>query len=229
VEQLPEFPTPAQARKLQHKLKDKVRVQEFKGPIKVVAGADISLNMYQPDGWATIVLFSYPDLKPLARAGVKGKLLFPYIPGLLSFREIPLLLEAYKLLPHKPDILLLDGHGIAHPRSLGIATHFGIATSQPTVGCAKKHLYGEFAPPAEQAGSYSPVTANGATVGYALRTKNKVNLVYPSPGHLTGLAQSRELVLSCCRGYRLPEPTRIAHNTVNALRKGEWKPGYEEL
>src|SRR5690606_37928829 len=141
-----------------------------------------------------------------------------YIPGLLSFREIPALLEAWQQLRITPDVLVCDGHGIAHPRRLGIAAHAGILLERPTIGCGKSVLVGKFDEPEKTRGSWSPMIHRGETIGAALRSKNIVRPVYVSPGKLIDLPSAREVLLCCDTGYRLPEPTRRAHLFVNELR-----------
>jgi len=148
---------------------------------------------------------------------------FPYIPGLLSFREIPVLSHAIEQLQRTPDAFLVDGHGIAHPRRLGIAAHLGLLVDVPTVGVAKSVLVGTFAEPALAAGSRSPMMHKGEQIGVALRLRDNVKPVLVSPGNRIDMASAVELVLACARGYKLPQPTRLAHNFVNEVRRGEEK------
>jgi deoxyribonuclease V len=163
-------------------------------------------------------------LEVVEEVGVISSATFPYIPGLLSFREIPSLLEAWSKLKTEPDVVMFDGQGIAHPRRIGIASHGGLFLNRPTFGCAKSVLVGKYDEPAPERGSWSPMKHYGETIGAALRTKNKVNPVYISPGHLIDLETSISLTLMCDGGYRIPEPTRRTHNLVNALRRGERSP-----
>src|ERR1700741_4000658 len=139
-----------EATQIQHELKEKLKLEPLNQEIKIIAGADISFNKFSPVVYAGIVLLSFPDLKPIARSLVKMEIRFPYVPGFLGFREVPALYRAWEKLPEKPDVLIIDGHGIAHPRKLGIAAHFGALTSQPTIGCAKKLLFGKYEEPAAQ-------------------------------------------------------------------------------
>jgi len=154
---------------------------------------------------------------------------FPYVPGLLSFREIPALMKAWEQLSTQPDVLLADGHGIAHPRRLGIATHLGLLTDTPSIGCGKKILVGQHEPLPEDRGSHRPLIHAGETVGHALRTKHKVKPMYISPGHRIDLHGAREVALAAVGRYRMPEPTRQAHLLVNRLRRGEIEPGVYEV
>lgn len=178
---------------------------------QLIAGLDVSVDMHN-DATAAVVVLNYPDLQLMETARVKGKVEFPYIPGLLSFREIPLTLQACEKIHLQPDLLMVDGQGIAHPRRIGLASHLGLLLNIPTIGCAKSHLYGEYQPPKETAGSYSFIAdSKGKTIGAALRTKSGVKPLFISTGHKIDLSSSIAWVLQCCRGYRLPEPTRTAH------------------
>jgi deoxyribonuclease V len=214
--------SPREAIALQHELQSAVRITALSRPPKTIAGCDISLNMFEKDAYAGIVLMSYPDLQPITHVVVKSRVAFPYIPGLLSFREIPALLECVAKLPFLPDVLMVDGQGIAHPRRLGIASHLGILTNLPTIGCAKSLLYGTMTEPREP-GDTAPITdpKTGDTIGVALKSKRNSNPLIISPGHLVTLDESVVIVKNCLRGYRIPEPTRMAHNVVNAFRRGE--------
>ncbi len=217
--------SPKEAVALQRELRDQIQLEPLTTPIRFLAGADLSYDKHSDVFHAGIVVLRYQDLEPVAYAGLSSRAPFPYIPGLLSFREIPSLLEAWENLPLRPDLVICDGHGIAHPRRMGIAAHFGLVTGSPAIGCAKKILIGDFIEPKLEKGSYEPIIHQGETIGYALRSKDRVKPVFVSPGHLITLEQSRQVVLHCCRKYRLPEPTRQAHLFVNKLRRGEVAPG----
>jgi deoxyribonuclease V len=224
--------SPAEAVAVQQQLRDRVVIRPLPDQISLVAGADISYNKFSEVVYAAIVVLRLPELEVVTTSGVVSTMTFPYVPGLLSFREAPSLIEAWKNLDVRPDVLMLDGQGIAHPRRLGIASHFGLLIDLPTVGCAKTVLTGRYEEPAEQAGSFSPLIHRGETIGAALRTKDRVSPVFISPGHLADLPTSIALALKCVRGYadhrskyRIPEPTRLAHLLVNAMRRGEqWTP-----
>ncbi len=151
----------------------------------------------------------------------------PYIPGYLGFREVPALLQAWQQLSQKPDVIVLDRQGITHPRQMGIASHFGLLADWPAIGCAKSMLYGNFPDLGDSKFSTSPIKdRTNNLLGYALRTKNKVEPVYISPGHKVSIPDSLEIITNCVQGYRIPEPTRQAHNHVNLLRTGKLKPGF---
>jgi len=218
-----------EATALQRELRNKVIIQDKTVDIHTVGGADISLNMFSKTIYAGIVVLSFPELKPLAYSLVKSETHFPYVAGYLAFREVPALVQVWEQMRSKPDILVVDGHGIAHPRRLGIAAHFGVLTGQPSMGCAKKILFGKYEEPGMERGAYSTIYDKGEEIGYALRSKAKVKPVYISPGHLMSLADSLQLMQQCLGNYRIPEPTRLAHELVNKFRLGELQEGYFEL
>lgn len=211
--------TPKEAIALQKELASKIRLTPLDNPLKFIGGADVSMNLYATEGFAGFVTLSYPDLNLVDESVVKRPINFPYIPGLLSFREIPMLLDAWKELKQKPDVIVVDGTGIAHPRRMGIATHLGLILGVPTIGCAKNLLFGTYDMPGEEAGSFSYIyDREGERIGAAMRTKRKVKPVFVSPGHLITLEESIEIIRLCVRKHRLPEPTRFAHQTVNKYR-----------
>ena len=210
--------TPGEAIEIQQRLRYLVRIEPFSRPINTIAGADISFNKFSETVYAGIVVLSLPDLRIVESAGVRSVAKFPYVPGLLSFRETPSVLDAWEKLKTKPDVLMLDGQGIAHPRRFGIACHVGLLLDLPTIGCAKSILVGKHGELGLEAGSRSPLIDRGEQVGVALRTKNKVSPVYVSPGHLIDLDSAVDLALRSTGKYRQPEPTRQAHLFVNRLR-----------
>jgi deoxyribonuclease V len=216
---------PREAVELQKRLRELVRVEPLGGrKVETVAGADISFNKFSPVVYAGIVVLRLPALEVVEKVGVVSETRFPYVPGLLSFRESPSVLEAWAKLKTEPDAVMFDGQGLAHPRRVGIASHVGLLIERPTLGCAKSVLVGKYEEPDEERGSWSPMIDKGETVGAALRTKTRVQPVYVSPGHLIDLAGAIDLTLACDGGYRQPEPTRLAHHLVNALRRGEREP-----
>jgi len=210
--------TPGEAIEVQQRLRNLVRLEPLARPINTIAGADISFNKFSETVYAGIVVLSLPDLRIIESAGVRSVAKFPYVPGLLSFRETPSVLEAWEKLETKPDVLMLDGQGIAHPRRFGIACHIGLLLDLPAIGCAKSILVGRYSELGLDAGSQSPLVDRGEQVGVALRTKSKVSPVYVSPGHLIDLDSAVDLVLRSTGKYRQPEPTRQAHLLVNRLR-----------
>ncbi|MCK9195380.1 MAG: deoxyribonuclease V [Syntrophales bacterium] len=188
------------------------------GPIHLIAGADISYGRNSDLFFATVVLLSYPDMQPIEKAHAIERASFPYIPGLLSFREGPVLLKAFKNMMRVPDLIIFDGQGIAHPRGVGLAAHMGLFLDIPAIGCAKSRLCGEHREPGPLPGDHEDLLYQEQVIGSVLRTKARVRPVFVSPGHLISLERSREVTLKCCRGYRLPEPIRQAHLAVNRLR-----------
>lgn len=213
--------SPTEAVALQQQLRSQIRIEPLTSLPKTIAGCDISFNKFEETVYAGIVVLRLDTLETVEEVGVVSTAPFPYIPGLLSFREIPSLLQAWQKLKLEPDVVMFDGHGIAHPRRIGIASHGGLFLNRPTFGCGKSVLVGKYEEPAPERGSWSPMTHYRDVVGAASRTKTNVNPVYVSPGHLIDLETAISLTLACDGGYRIPEPTRRAHNLVNALRRGE--------
>jgi deoxyribonuclease V len=204
----PSFRVPATAREaiqIQKDLRDRVIRRGSVRP-RVVAGADVS---YKGDV-ARAVFVVMRDLEVVEQVVVKESVPFPYIPGLLSFREIPPLLSAWKRVRTVPDVIIVDGQGIAHPRRLGIASHLGLVLGVPTIGCAKSRLCGEYEEPGPKRGSWRKLHHDGETIGAALRTRDGCNVVYVSTGHRVGLENAISVVLACAPRYRLPEPQRLA-------------------
>ena len=214
---------PKEAVELQKKLRERVRIEPLKKKVETIAGADISFNKFSPVVYAGLVVMRLPSLEVIEEVGVVSETQFPYVPGLLSFRESPSVLEAWSKLKTEPDAVMFDGQGIAHPRRVGIASHVGLIINRPTLGCAKSVLVGKYEEPGEERGSWAPLVdpKNGETVGAALRTKTRTQPIYVSPGHLIDLEGAVRLTLGADGGYRQPEPTRRAHLLVNALRRGE--------
>lgn len=213
--------TPKEAVELQKTLREKIQLVPLTKKVKLIGGADVSMNMFAKEGFAGFVTLSYESLQVLDHAVVKDTIPFPYIPGLLSFREIPMLLKAWEKLETKPDVLVVDGIGIAHPRRLGIATHLGIILNIPTIGCAKSVLTGTYEEPSQEVGSVSYLYDTyipTEIIGAAVRTKKNVKPVFISAGNLITLEESIEIIKHCVIKHRLPEPTRQAHNTVNEYR-----------
>jgi deoxyribonuclease V len=216
--------TPREAVELQKSLRERVRLQPLKKEVRTVAGADISFNKFSPVVYAGLVVMRLPSLEVVEEVGVVSETKFPYVPGLLSFRESPSVLEAWAKLKTEPDAVMFDGQGIAHPRRCGIASHVGLIINRPTLGCAKSVLVGKYEEPEEERGHWAELVDRGEVVGAAVRTKTKVQPIFVSPGHLIDFEGAIRLTLDCDGGYRQPEPTRRAHLLVNALRRGERPP-----
>ncbi|MGB9774113.1 MAG: deoxyribonuclease V [Bacteroidota bacterium] len=213
--------TPKEAIAIQEQLRSMVVVEKVSKPIRYVAGCDISFDKGSDTVYAAVVVLKLPELMVVDQGIAVTKVKFPYIPGLLSFRESPAVLEAWENLHIRPDVLMVDGQGLAHPRRFGIACHLGLLLDIPTLGCAKSVLTGRYEEPPLRAGSYSPLVDKDETIGVALRTCDAVSPIFVSIGHLITLEDAIQLTLKCSKGYRVPEPTRQAHLLVNALRRGE--------
>jgi len=207
----------AQARELQLSLAQRVVTENGVINPRFVAGVDISAPDAQGVANGAVVVLRYPELDIVEVEIAQGRLTLPYIPGLLSFRESPLILSACKKIRNVPDLILIDGQGIAHPRRFGLASHVGLFLDLPTIGCAKSILCGQHRPVGEDAGSHAELLDNGELIGEALRTKSGVRLIYISVGHKIDLASALQWVINCCRGYRLPEPTRLAHLAAGGM------------
>lgn len=204
---------------LQRELAGRVRLENaVPSPLRTVAGVDASYEKNGDHFFASVVVLSYPDLQVIEVASASSRVSFPYIPGLLSFRELPVVLEAFRNLKTVPDVILVDGQGIAHPRRLGLASHLGLWLDIPTVGCAKTRLCGDCADPGPTRGDREPLSLGGETVGTVLTTRDGISPLFISPGHLIEIDAAADLVLNCCQGYRVPEPTRLAHLETNRRR-----------
>jgi len=210
--------TPAEGIEIQKRLRGLVKCAWDGRTIELIAGADVHFPS-KGAVRAAIVVLTYPGLEIVESSVYEGICAFPYIPGLLSFREIPPLLEAWKKLREKPDCILCDAQGIAHPRGLGAASHLGLTLGVPTVGCAKSPLFGAFDEPGTKRGDTSPLAdPGGKTIGLVVRTRDRTRPLYVSVGHLVSLRKAVSLVLSCSKRFRIPEPLRAAHHRAGAAR-----------
>jgi deoxyribonuclease V len=211
--------TPKAAVALQRELAGRVRADMPLKTYRYIAGADVSYNRFSPVLYAGIVVLRAEDLTVVERRGLEAKTTFPYVPGLLSFREIPVVLELFRQLEHEPDVVMCDGQGYAHPRRFGLACHLGLWLDRPTFGCAKSLFVGEFGRLKRAAGAQSPLVHKEEIIGTALRTKTGIKPVYVSVGHRIDLPSAVRIALASVNGYRIPEPTRQAHLFVNELRR----------
>jgi deoxyribonuclease V len=210
---------PAAARALQKALAAEVNTGVAVTSWKTVAAADVSYNKFDPWLYAAVVVIDATTFEVIETAGVVREATFPYVPGLLSFREAPAVLDAFRRLGTRPDVVLCDGQGTAHPRRMGLACHLGLWLNLPTVGCAKSWLCGDYNEPGPDRGDRSPMDDRGEVVGSVVRTRARVNPVYVSPGHLCDLESAVEIVLASTPKYRLPHAARLAHERVNELRR----------
>ncbi|MBZ5516159.1 MAG: deoxyribonuclease V [Acidobacteriia bacterium] len=205
--------------RLQERLRERVVLEDDFGPIRHVAGADVAFDPATDIAFAGVIVYKFPELVEVERRMARRKLRFPYVPGLLSFRESPLLLAAFARIRTEPDLILIDGHGRAHPRLFGIACHLGVLLDKPTIGCAKSLLVGDHAEPGAKAGSTTPLTFRGEQVGTVLRTRDGVKPIYVTIGHRVSLESAVDLVEHCLDGFRIPKPTREADHYVRDLRR----------
>ena len=197
---------------LQHELAQHIILEDRVGEVHYIAGVDMAIHEEHNTAQAAVVLLSFPDLEIVERHTYEESIQMPYVPGLLSFREAPSVLGAMRKLRQKPDLVMVDGQGIAHPRRIGIGAHLGLWLNIPTIGCAKSLLVGHYDKETlgEEAGSWVPLVYKKETIGAVVRTRTRVNPMIISPGHLISLETSIRYVLACSKGYRLPEPTRQA-------------------
>lgn len=210
--------SPEEASRIQRDLKKEIISERSFGEIRKIAGADISFS--GEDAYAGVIVFFFPDFRVIERKQAVKKMTFPYVPGLLAFREGPALLSAFEQIETDLDLIIFDAQGLAHPRRMGLATHLGIILDKPSIGCAKSRLVGHYEPPEEAVGSHSLLEDRGEIIGAVVRTKERVSPIFVSIGHRIDLETSIKVVLECCRGYRLPEPSRQAHNFAGEIKSG---------
>lgn len=201
--------------KLQIKLQKHIKLQKLNiENIKTIAGVDVSVK--NDTSQAAIVILSYPDLDIIETVKHNTKTVFPYVPGLLSFREGPVILKCIEKLKISPDLLVFDGQGLAHPRKMGLACHIGLFLEKPCIGSAKSHLFGQYQEPGPSKGDHSLILDNeDEAIGAVLRTRDNVKPIYVSPGYMVDIPSSVEFILSCTPKYKLPEPIRAAHNAAS--------------
>jgi deoxyribonuclease V len=214
--------TPQQAIALQKELAQRIIREDRFGEVRTIAGVDMAINEQNGMARAAVVLLSFPELQILERHVYEEPIRMEYIPGLLSFRETPCIIGAFAQLKRQPDLVMVDGQGIAHPRRLGIASHLGLWLDLPTIGCAKSILRGHYEESklSEEAGSWVPLRDRGETIGAVVRTRTRVHPMIISLGHRISLESSIRYVLLCTKGYRLPEPTRQADKLS---KQNDWR------
>jgi deoxyribonuclease V len=210
---------PREAVRLQEKLRDQVMLEDDFSAIRYVAGADLAFDPATNVAFAGVIVYHFPEMSEVERRWVQHPLRFPYVPGLLSFRESPVLLAVFARLQTEPDLILIDGHGRAHPRLFGIACHIGLLLDKPVIGCAKSLLVGEYQEPGRARGETTPLVFKGERVGMVLRTRDNVKPIFVTQGHRVSLESAIELVSKCLDGYRIPKPTRQADHYVRGLRQ----------
>ncbi|AKD02363.1 deoxyribonuclease V [Pontibacter korlensis] len=203
---------------LQRQMQERIIIQKPDFNLKLIAGCDSSF-IGEDTILSAFILLTYPELEVVEKVWHYGPVELPYIPGFLAFREAPNLLKAYEKLQQKPDMIMVDGHGISHPRRLGIATHLSLHLNKPTMGVAKKVLVGKYTEPAATKGSVSPLVYKDEVIANVLRTKDNIKPVFVSPGHLMDLESATEIALNCATKYKLPEPTRLADHYAAVFKK----------
>jgi len=211
--------TPKEAVQLQRELAGRVDSRRPLAGFELVAGADISYNKFNPTMYACVIVYRVSDGAVIEKQTASCETPFPYVPGLLTFREAPALLEAFAKLKSVPDVIILDGQGLAHPRRFGLASHIGYWLQTPTVGCAKSLFVGTYKKLGVRPGALARLMDKDEQIGFAVRTRRGVKPVFVSVGHRIDLASAVRVVLATTRGYRIPEPTRLAHLRVNELRR----------
>lgn len=212
--------TPQEAVAIQQRLRGLVRIGDDFTPPRRIAGVDVGFEDQNRTTRAAVAVLDFPSLQLVEYAIARRPTTFPYVPGLLSFREVPAVLAALEKLVSLPDMLLCDGQGIAHPRRLGIASHLGVLLDLPTIGVGKSRLVGSYEEPGEERGCWQPLYAGEELLGCVLCTRSRIKPLYISPGHRVGFDTARQLVLACTTRYRLPEPTRWAHRLASGLEGG---------
>jgi deoxyribonuclease V len=213
--------TPREAAKIQLRIRRHLELDDRLPTIKRVAGADVALDLERRRAIAGVIIYDFPEMQEVERVWAERPLTFPYVPGLLSFREIPVLLKAFARVRHAPDLIFYDGHGFAHPRRFGIACHLGVLLDRPSIGCAKSLLVGTHDDPPRQAGAWAPLLEGDEVLGAVLRTRERVKPIYITQGHRISLPQAIKFARAVCDGFRIPRPTRDADHFVAAVKRGE--------
>lgn len=207
--------TPQEAKAIQERLRNEISLNDWPGPVRTVAGIDVGYEQAGAISLAAAVVLRFPGLEIVDRAMARLPSTFPYLPGLLSFREAPAALQALAQLKTKPDLLICDGHGYAHPRRFGLACHVGLLSGIPSIGAAKTRLIGWHEPLGVDKGEREPLSDGEEIIGMVVRTRTNVKPIYVSSGHMISLVTAVDYVLACTTKYRLPETTRLAHRLAS--------------
>lgn len=215
--------TAREAVKIQLRLRSTIELADRLSTVRLVAGADLAFDLDRKQAIAGVVIYTFPEMEEIERSWVASQIRFPYVPGLLSFREAPALLKLFAQIKNTPDLIFCDGHGYAHPRRFGITSHLGLLLDTPTIGCAKSLLVGTHLPLARDAGRSTPLWDKGEIVGAVLRTKKGVKPIYVTQGHRISLPTALGFVQSVLDGYRIPRPTRDADRFVAEVKRGEYR------
>ncbi len=208
-----------EAKAIQENLRKEILLTHFSGKLRYVAGVDVAYSKVRNLLFGVVVILNYPELEIIREYYGECEENFPYVPGYLSFREAPVIVQVFKRVEIEPDLVMVDGQGVAHPRRFGLAAHLGVIINLPTIGCAKSLLCGSVGTLGINKGSYAPIYLDGEICGFAIRTRSGKKPVFVSPGNLVSFDDICELVLKCTGRYRVPEPTRLAHIKVNEYRR----------
>ena len=214
--------TPRDAAQIQLRLRSKLELTDRLPEVRRVAGADLAFDLDANRAIAGVVVYSFPEMHEIERVWGESRISFPYVPGLLSFREAPALLRVFARIKNSPDLIFCDGHGYAHPRRFGVTSHLGLLLDTPTIGCAKSLLIGTHASLPLEAGAWTPLRDGDEVIGAVLRTRENVNPIYVTQGHRVSLPTALRFVLAVLDGYRIPRPTRDADHFVAAVKRGEY-------
>lgn len=219
--------TPREAARIQLRLRSKLELTDHLPAVRLVAGADLAFDLDGNRAIAGVVVYTFPEMQEIERAWGESRITFPYVPGLLSFREAPALLKVFAQIKNSPDLIFCDGHGYAHPRRFGITSHLGVLLETPTIGCAKSLLVGTHALLPDKAGTWTPLRDGDEVIGAVLRTRENVKPIYVTQGHRVSLPTALKFVLAVLDGYRIPRPTRDADHFVAAVKRGEYSDARE--
>lgn len=214
--------TPREAAKIQTQLRPELELTDRLPIVRRVSGADLAFDLDGNRAIAGVVVYTFPEMEEVERLWGETQVTFPYVPGLLSFREAPALLRIFERLKTAPDLILCDAHGYAHPRRLGLTSHLGLLLDTPTIGCAKSLLVGTHEPVPVRAGAWTPLRDGDEVIGAVLRTRTDVRPIYVTQGHRVSLATALKFVRAVLDGYRIPRPTRDADHFVAAVKRGEY-------
>lgn len=221
--------SPREAVRIQLQLRSKLELTDRLPMVRRVAGADLAFDLDTNRAIAGVVVYSFPEMQEIERVWGESKITFPYVPGLLSFREAPALLKVFARIRNRPDLIFCDGHGYAHPRRFGITSHLGLLLDTPTIGCAKSLLTGRHTSLPLEAGAWTPLRDGDEVIGAVLRTRENVNPIYVTQGHRVSLPTALKFVLAVLDGYRIPRPTRDADRFVAAVKRGENSARHQRL
>lgn len=212
--------TPREAMEIQRRVRSEHVREDRLGEVRHIAGADVAVNPRANEASAGVIVYRFPDLVEVERRGVRARLTFPYVPGLLVFREGPVLLQVFDQIQTEPDVILFDGHGYSHPRRFGFACHMGVVLDRPSIGCAKSLLIGEHTAVPNEVGAHVPLVDGEELIGAVVRTRKDVQPIFVSIGHRVSLETAVRLTLACSDGFRVPRPTREADHYVEQLKLG---------